>query len=219
MIWSVNFAYAIGLMTTDGNLSKDGRHLVFVSKDLDQINHLRKIFKVKAKIGLKTSGYSQEKKYFVVQFGDVKLYRKLVNIGLYPNKTKTLKKLKIPDKYFCHFLRGHFDGDGYSYSYWDKRWRSSFMLYVGFCSASKSHIEWLDETIKKLYKIKGVISCTKKNVYYLKFSKNCSLILLKKMYPHNKIVFLKRKKFKIDRSLGIIDKQNAGVLKLVNRHA
>ncbi len=219
MFWSNNVAYAIGLMTTDGNLSKDSRHMIFVSKDLDQIKHLKKIFKVKAKIRLKKSGYSQVKKYFVVQFGDVKLYRKLVNVGLYPNKTKTLKELKIPDKYFCHFLRGHFDGDGYSYSYWDKRWRSSFMLYVGFCSASKKHIEWLGKTIKKLYKIKGIISLTKKNVYYLKFSKYYSLILLKKMYSGNEIVFLKRKKFKIDRSLSIIDKQNAGVLESADRHA
>lgn len=31
--WSPEFAYAIGLLVTDGNLSPDGRHLNFTSKD------------------------------------------------------------------------------------------------------------------------------------------------------------------------------------------
>ena len=32
--WSPEFAYAIGLIVTDGSLSKDGRHINFSSKDL-----------------------------------------------------------------------------------------------------------------------------------------------------------------------------------------
>lgn len=31
--WSSNLAYAIGLITSDGNLSKDKRHIKFGSKD------------------------------------------------------------------------------------------------------------------------------------------------------------------------------------------
>lgn len=31
--WSPKFAYCIGLITSDGNLSKDGRHISFTSKD------------------------------------------------------------------------------------------------------------------------------------------------------------------------------------------
>ncbi|MFZ3020148.1 MAG: hypothetical protein WA051_01335 [Minisyncoccia bacterium] len=37
--WSANFAYAIGLLVTDGNLSPDGRHISFVSRDIEQINN------------------------------------------------------------------------------------------------------------------------------------------------------------------------------------
>ena len=32
--WSPEFAYAIGLLVTDGSLSKDGRHINFSSMDL-----------------------------------------------------------------------------------------------------------------------------------------------------------------------------------------
>ena len=35
--WSPHFAYAVGLLTADGCLSKDGRHLDLTSKDRIQI--------------------------------------------------------------------------------------------------------------------------------------------------------------------------------------
>gem|GEM_PF-6676481 len=35
--WSPEFAYVIGLLTTDGNLSPDGRHINFTSKDRELV--------------------------------------------------------------------------------------------------------------------------------------------------------------------------------------
>ena len=93
------------------------------------------------------SHYQQEKKwpspvkkYFVVQFKNVLFYEFFISTGLTPRKSKTLGALKIPEKLFWDFLRGAYDGDGSSYAYWDKRWRSSFMFYTCFVSASKVHI-------------------------------------------------------------------------------
>ena len=48
--WSPKFAYALGLLATDGNLSPDGRHMVFVSKDLDLINIFKECLDLKNKI-------------------------------------------------------------------------------------------------------------------------------------------------------------------------
>ena len=81
LIWSTNFAYALGLITSDGNLSSDGRHMAFVSKDLDLINTFKDCLDLKNKVSLKRSGYSKDpsKKYYVVQFGNVKLYNFLTN--------------------------------------------------------------------------------------------------------------------------------------------
>ena len=37
MKWGSDFAYVVGLITTDGSLSKDKRHIDFTSKDLELI--------------------------------------------------------------------------------------------------------------------------------------------------------------------------------------
>lgn len=208
--WTPDFAYAVGLITTDGCLSKDGRHFDFTSKDLDQVETFRRILNLKVKIGLKSSG-SSDKKYFHVQFGNVKLYRFLLTIGLKPRKSRTLGELKIPGRYFRDFLRGHFDGDGSSYSYWDKRWRSSFMFYIRFTSASKEHIDWLFKQIHSNLGIKGIIR-SGSICFDVEFAKYASIELVKKIYYRTNIPCLKRKRLKIKQSLGIINRL-AGVVK------
>jgi intein-encoded DNA endonuclease-like protein len=201
--WSPRFAYAIGLLTADGNLSPDGRHINFTSKDKQLVQLFRNCLRIKNKIGKKARGYSREKKYFVVQFGDVKFYKFLINIGLSPNKSKTLGILKIPNRYFFDFLRGYFDGDGTFYFYWDKRWQSSFMFYTEFISASRENINWLRDTLLKKLKIKGHVTQYRKT-YRLKYAKKESLVLLQRMYYQNNGIYLKRKYFKIQRALSIM---------------
>lgn len=216
MVWSANLAYAIGLITSDGCLSKDGRHIDFTSKDLEQIKNFKKILELKNKIGLKYGGENHAQYYFRVQFGNVSFYRFLLSIGLMPNKSKILGKILIPDIYFADFLRGVFDGDGYSYSYWDKRWKSSFALYTGFSSASLPYLEWAKQNIVKNFGIEGKIKTGGRSVYLLMYAKNASITLFKKMYYDGSVICLKRKRFKIERALGIIQKQgNARVSKLV----
>lgn len=213
MRWSANLAYAVGLIATDGNLSKDGRHIDLTSKDLEQIENFVKILKLKNKIGIKTGGFS-EKRYYRVQFGDVRLYRFLIKIGLTPNKSKILGKIIISDKYFRDFLRGCLDGDGYNYFYWDPRWKNSFMFYTGFVSGSEAHLRWLNAEIHRLYGLEGKIRFGQR-AYQLKFAKRASLKLMSVMYYSDKVICLKRKHFKINEALGIIHQQ-AGVAKLVH---
>lgn len=199
--WSPEFAYAIGLLTTDGNLSKDGRHFDFTSKDLDQLRTFLKCLGIKNKIGRKTSGYSG-RKYTRIQFGDVIFYKFLLGIGLTPAKSKTLAELIIPQKHFFDFLRGHFDGDGTFYSYYDPRWKNSFMFYTVFISASKNHIDWLRQKLAAFLKIKGHINHDSKKVaYQLKYAKYESMEILRKMYYNPNVVCLKRKRIKVQKAL------------------
>jgi hypothetical protein len=72
--WSPNIAYAIGLITTDGNLSSDGRHITFVSKDIGLIKTFRLCLGLNNRITPKKSGYSN-KIYNKIQFSNVKFYR------------------------------------------------------------------------------------------------------------------------------------------------
>src|SRR3989344_5472611 len=206
--WSPNFAYAIGLLVTDGCLSNSGRHISFVSKDTDQINNFLKALKINnIKIGQSYSMSSGEKKFYNrVQFGDVLFYRFLQDIGLTPAKSKTMGEINVPNDFFFDFLRGCFDGDGCSYSYWDKRWKSSFMLYIIFVSASEKYVAWLRNKIFEQLGIKGHVTTAvrKGNWYQLKYAKNDSLILINAMYKNSRVIHLKRKKLKIDQSLAII---------------
>ena len=72
--WSRNFAYVVGLLTTDGSLSKDGRHISLVSKDLEQLTNFAKILNLNNKISPHTSSYNPFGSYYHIQFGDVTLY-------------------------------------------------------------------------------------------------------------------------------------------------
>lgn len=207
--WSGELAYAVGLITTDGNLNIDGRHIDFTSKDIQLIKTFKKCLGIGNKIGKKSSGFS-DKEYFHVQFGDVIFYKWLLGIGLAPHKSKTLGPLAIPDEYFFDFLRGHFDGDGCCYSYWDKRWHSSFMFYVCFISASREHISWLSSRIKKLLGIETVLRIEKGPMYGLRFAKSASEIIIRKMYYKKGLPCLKRKYKKL---INISKVENSEMLK------
>lgn len=205
--WSPNFAYAIGLIATDGNLSSNGRHISFVSKDIEQVNNFMKCLGLDVKIGKTISGYDRNSAN-KVQFGDVLFYNFLETIGLYSNKSKTIGGILIPKNYFFDFLRGSFDGDGCFYSYWDPRWRSSHMFYVEFVSASKLHIDWLRNEIFERLAVKGhLVKDGKGSTYQLKYAKREALAIIKKMYYNRKIVCLSRKRIKIEKALAIEKKQ------------
>lgn len=214
MQWSSGLAYAVGLITTDGSLSIDGRHINLTSKDIDQIETFAKILRLKNKIGLKYSSSKKDKQYYQIQFGDIKFYRFLMKIGLTPNKTKTIGSITVPDRYFADFLRGHLDGDGCTYSYWDKRWKNSFMLYTTFVSASSIHLEWIKDRVQNLYKVEGKIKFSGRSTYQLVYAKNASIKLIGIMYHKKEIPYLKRKYSKIMKALSIITKQ-AGVAESV----
>jgi hypothetical protein len=202
--WSDNFAYAIGLLTSDGNLSPDGRHITFTSKDVEQVENFMKALDIDIHIGSSISGY-KEGRTPRVQFGDVLFYDFLVSIGLMSNKSKIINEVAVPSKYFFHFLRGTFDGDGSVHSYFDPRFKSSFMCYTMFASASERHIHWLQKEIYNYLKIKGHISKAVKNsAYQLKYAKAESLQLWKRMYASSDSLYLKRKYLKIKENLRII---------------
>ncbi len=213
VIWSPELAYAIGLITTDGCLSGDGRHLTFVSKDIEQINNLKKCLDLKVKIGIHKSGRKNETRVcHRIQWGDVVLYNFLLTLGLMPNKSRQLGTLGIPDEYFFDFLRGHFDGDGSFYSYFDPRWESSFMFYLVFTSASRSHIDWLHNTLTRFLDVQGHLTIThgggkeRNEIYNLRFAKKEAVKVIERMYAQLGKTHLSRKRLKIERALRIVGK-------------
>ncbi len=200
--WSSDFAYAIGLIASDGHISKDGRHIDLTSKDKEQLENFCRCLGLDSKIGSKNSGSGQL--CGRVQFSDVLFYKFLIKIGLTPAKSKTMGKIKIPKKYFFDFLRGSFDGDGCFYSYFDPRWKSSFMFYTTFVSASSVHINWLRSVIFQELGVRGHVSADgRKRTLQLKYAKGDSWKILKSMYYSDTVVCLNRKRLKIKKALEI----------------
>lgn len=208
--WSAKLAYAVGLIATDGSLSVNGRHIDLTSKDREQLVNFMGCIDKQLTISTKTGSYKDEP-VSRVQFSDVTLYNFLISIGLTPCKTKTLGKVAIPDKYFFDFLRGHYDGDGCFYSYFDPRWKSSFMFYLIFVSSSEDHILWLRDSVTRLAGISGNISRAGSTLQ-LRFAKNETRKLLSRMYNDSGAVSLSRKRLKIEQALGIVGQSLASLL-------
>ena len=70
--WSSKLAYAIGLITADGCLSIDGRHIDLTSKDMEQIVSYQKCLNITNKISPKYSGGGDLS--YHTAFGDVMFY-------------------------------------------------------------------------------------------------------------------------------------------------
>jgi hypothetical protein len=192
--WRPELAYAIGLITADGSLSKNRRHINFTSKDLDLIRTFQACLGLEdIKIGTKSSGYVANKSYYQVQFGDVLFYQFLVDLGLHANKAHTLKRIDIPDEYFFDFVRGEWDGDGTIYRSQDKRWRSSYIISVGFASASRLFLVWLQESISQRIHTSGHIVGNTRGAFQLRYARKDSRKLFEAMFYKKNVPHLQRK--------------------------
>ncbi len=201
-LWTPQLAYVVGLITTDGCLSSDGRHVIMRSSDTEQLANFKECLGIENKI--ERTEYKGNIS-FRVQYGNVVFYRWLMKIGLTPNKSKTIEKISVPKKYFIDFLRGHLDGDGSITAYTDyynvsKNPKYIYQrMFVRFISASEKHIDWLHKEIEDILKIKGRKHITnskndKTVMYIIKFMKKDSIKLLRKIYYKKDIPSLSRKR-------------------------
>jgi len=205
--WTPRLSYVIGLLTTDGNLSKDGRHITMRSSDVQLLNTFKTCLNLSTKIARSKNGKWTKKPCYRIQFSNVQLYRWLLKIGLTPRKTYTIGKLDIPDKYFRDFLRGHLDGDGDIVTYKDfyntyKNPKYIYSrIYTRLRSASKTHMEWLSENISRLLFVKCHLNQLEPwmphqttSMWELKFAKKDSIKLLSWIYYSPNVPCLIRKR-------------------------
>ncbi len=151
-------------------------------------------------MGKYARGGEKEKRYFYVSFGDIYFYKFLNRIGLTSAKSKTIRAVKVPRKYFPDFFRGLFDGDGTFYTFWDKRWSQSFCFKLSVASASLNFINWLKEKLAEYYDVKGYIH-KGDGVYNVEYVKGDSKKLFKVMYHDKNILYFSKKYHKIKAAL------------------
>lgn len=200
--------YVVGLITTDGYLSIDRRHIIITSKDEEILVKVKNSLFLDNKIGRKSRGYELEKKYFVLQIGDVKFYKFLLNVGLHNNKSLTMEKLSVPSKYFIDFLRGVIDGDG-SIERWIHRSNGYEQWSLRVISGAPIFLQWLKEEIEKNFSVRGklygYLNKGKKNkIYSIKFGKLSAKVILKGCYYKN-CLSLERKLVKANECLKTIN--------------
>lgn len=195
--------YVVGLMATDGNLSGDGRHLSFDSGDIELVRtFLACLGRPNTHIRLKRGEFGGVG--YQAQFSDVRFHRWLSGIGLMPRKSLVLGGIDVPDAHLLPLVRGLFEGDGHIQNFVHRPTPSRYpdyeyeRLWVFFNSASRPHLEWIDERVQASLRLHGLIEKLKPrprrhDFFRLKYGKHASIALLKAMYPSSDIPKLERK--------------------------
>ncbi len=206
--WSDSIAYSVGLITSDGCMQKDGRHIDLTSNDVEQLNNFSSAIGRTLAIGEKKNSTGQQS--YRVQFSDVSYYDFLLSVGLTPVKSRDLKSLNIPSLYYPAFFRGVFDGDGTAYAYIDKRWNKSYMYYIGICSASRDFLVYLQLKNRLLFKTTRGSLRKSNSAYILMYAKKDSRLIYENMYKSANNLYLHRKREKIESF--IIQDENATII-------
>lgn len=180
--------YLVGLITSDGSLSKSGRHVSITSKDCDFLENIKRRLKITNIVGKKyrgNDGYRNDETYYHIQISSIEFYEFLISIGLFPNKSTTIKAVNVPGLYFNDFLRGVIDGDG-SIMKWVHSTNKREQWSLKICSGSADFIEWLNNEIQKKYNVVGRIY-KQKTLYILKYGKMVARKILSNCYYKNSL--------------------------------
>ena len=190
--WSPEMAYVLGLIATDGCISKSGTVSLCVNdKDL--------LEKVKAAMGSSHAikSYAHQEGLYIFNFAREKLVADLNSLGIFPKKSLNIRFPDVPDAFLVDFIRGVFDGDGSVF--FEKRSPKS-PLKSSFVSSSKGFLDTLESKLRAL-------GMPKRNIYQHK-TKNCTsymfryahkdsiklfTVLYKDNSPGNGMIFLERK--------------------------
>ena len=196
--------YIVGYIVTDGNLSKDGRHINITSKDRQHLFDIQKRLGIKSKIGWKARGGSKDKIYSQIQFSDAHFYRYLLQLGIHPRKSLTLKEISIEKAYFLDFLRGVIDGDGNIHT-WIHPTNGHRQWALRIVSASPYFASWLKSEIEIHFDVRGRQYSYKHSgkinfINVLKFGKLATKVILQKTYYDGSFA-LRRKMLSVSRCL------------------
>lgn len=200
--WTCEMAYILGFFAADGYITYKNGKGAFWCIDISDKIHLEKIKKIiQSEHKISTRYRKKFNKYtYRLQIGSVYMCNDLRKLGFLERKTKNLSIPNVPHKYFRHFVRGYFDGDGHVWSGEINKGRNlrSLSIQTVFTSASIVFLENLRSKLEQFGINRGLIIKSKGNYFRLAYSINGSLNLYNFMYNHtdskNPSIFLDRKK-------------------------
>ncbi|HQO37364.1 MAG TPA: LAGLIDADG family homing endonuclease [Candidatus Omnitrophota bacterium] len=177
-----NLWYVVGLITTDGCLSNDHRHIDITSKDYQLLKAVKSAASLTNKITDKYNGRGQ--KSYRIGLANRKFYDFLLSVGLMTNKSLILGPIDVPREYFADFLRGVIDGDGCIRTWihptnHGKQW--SLRVYSG----SRRFLLWLRDMVTQQFSVTGSmhVNDTKANpCWILKYGKMAAREICRRCY-------------------------------------
>lgn len=198
--WSDKMAYILGFIVADGSLEDAsylrGKYLRVSSTDREILEKIRTVMSSEHNIVTikprklldKGKVYITKEKY-LLRIGSHKIYNDLFNLGLYPNKSKSIAMPCVPLDFRPHFIRGYLDGDGCIY-HAQKRQR----LEVIFTSGSRLFLKELSALIGLMVDIKISRVLFNSRAFQIRYSTGDAVPLLKYLYSgtENKL-YLERK--------------------------
>jgi hypothetical protein len=187
--WSSEMAYVLGLIITDGCISRNGAISL-------SMNDREVLEKVKGAMGSEhpITPSKHQQGLFHLKFARVRLVNDLVKFGIGPRKSLIVKFPPVPEAYLADFIRGVFDGDGSAYFV---KGTTRYVLRTQFCSGSEDFITKLEINLQKIGLPRRNIYAQKtKNGMFYKFvygHKDSQRLfnILYKNYPN--IPFMERK--------------------------
>ncbi|MDP3917926.1 MAG: LAGLIDADG family homing endonuclease [Candidatus Woesebacteria bacterium] len=212
--WSPKMAYVAGFIYADGAIedvrtSSRTCYLAIGINDKELLLDIRKSMSSNHNIYVEKEHWEKfpgNKRYlsresYKLRVGSQALFNDLVNLGLTPRKSLTLKFPTVPDIYLGHFVRGYFDGDGcVNISY--KQGSRTPILSTIFTCGSKDFLVSLSHLLENKISIKAGNVRFQSKAFRLRLRKNDSLKLLKYIYEDmDKSIYLRRKYDKYQRYL------------------
>jgi len=178
-ISGANLWYMVGLITSDGCLSSDGRHIDITAKEKSFLNVIKTATGVENRIGNKYNYHGQQSHH--IQIGNKNFYNFLLLTGLRPNKSLSVGALNISRKYFVDFLRGVIDGDG-CIRKWTHPDNGCEQWSLRVYSGSGIFIKWLNYMTAGLLNITGRVYKEDDNKWILKYGKMAAKEISRKCY-------------------------------------
>jgi len=199
--WSPVMAYVLGYIYADGSLEDAsylrGKYLRVSSVEKNNIIKIKNWLDSKHKIVESFFENKNHQNRYLLRIGSHKIFDDLIKLGLFPNKSLTVKFPKIPKKYLCNFVCGYFDGDGCVRVDRKKNKNGEYVLKklsVIFTSGSKIFLEGLANELNLKIKTKQLKIYNGHRSFMLSYFTEDSVKIFKFLYRDCKEeIFLRRK--------------------------
>lgn len=187
--WTPQMGYVLGYLYADGSLEDAsylrGKYIRVSSTDRQTIVKIKRWLKSKHTIVKQTPWHAKGKERFLLRIGNQKLYESLLEKGLYPNKSLTIRLPKVPQHCLAHFVRGYFDGDGCVNLYTTRGKRGQRVirkLTIIFTSGSFDFLLGLCDTLQRKLKLRQLKIYKGTRAYQLRYYTSDSVKLFQFMY-------------------------------------